>query len=58
MAVYSFGKGNLGQLGLGEFENSFRPKLIEALRGKNIASTSCGEQHSLAVTGDLLVAHF
>ena len=51
MAVYTCGSGKMGQLGLGNFEDSLAPSLIEGLKGKKINKVRSGEQHSLAVTG-------
>ena len=50
MSVYSFGNGKFGQLGLGNFEDSLQPSVIEGLKGKRIVSVSCGEHHSLAIS--------
>jgi len=55
MAVYSFGRGKLGQLGLGHNQDSLEPSIIESLKGKKIKKIVCGEQFSLSLSelGDL-----
>eukprot|EP01114_Cavostelium_apophysatum_P015328 TRINITY_DN4148_c0_g2_i2.p1 TRINITY_DN4148_c0_g2~~TRINITY_DN4148_c0_g2_i2.p1 ORF type:complete len:779 (+),score=239.68 TRINITY_DN4148_c0_g2_i2:397-2733(+) len=57
MAVYSFGAGKMGQLGLGNLDDFTSPSVLEGLKGKRIVSVSCGEQHSMAIDefGDLYV---
>jgi alpha-tubulin suppressor-like RCC1 family protein len=58
-AVYSFGTGNFGQLGLGDLEDKNTPQLITAFNGINITSIEAGgngtDGYSLALTdkGDL-----
>lgn len=41
-AVYSFGYGDVGQLGHGRMEDQLTPKAIEALRGEPVARISAG----------------
>ncbi|XP_040324782.1 X-linked retinitis pigmentosa GTPase regulator isoform X5 [Herpailurus yagouaroundi] len=50
-AVYTFGLGQFGQLGLGTFlfETSV-PKVIEHIKDQKISSISCGENHTALVT--------
>ncbi|VFV19901.1 x-linked retinitis pigmentosa gtpase regulator [Lynx pardinus] len=50
-AVYTFGLGQFGQLGLGTFlfETSV-PKVIEHIKDQKISSISCGENHTALIT--------
>ncbi|XP_073886386.1 X-linked retinitis pigmentosa GTPase regulator isoform X37 [Macaca fascicularis] len=50
-AVYTFGLGQFGQLGLGTFlfETS-EPKVIENIRDHTISYISCGENHTALIT--------
>ncbi|XP_022363525.1 X-linked retinitis pigmentosa GTPase regulator [Enhydra lutris kenyoni] len=50
-AVYTFGLGQFGQLGLGTFlfETSV-PKVIEHITDQKISSISCGENHTALIT--------
>uniref|UniRef100_A0ABI7VSB1 RCC1-like domain-containing protein n=1 Tax=Felis catus TaxID=9685 RepID=A0ABI7VSB1_FELCA len=50
-AVYTFGLGQFGQLGLGTFlfETSV-PKVIEHVKDQKISSISCGENHTALIT--------
>jgi RCC1 and BTB domain-containing protein len=50
--VYSFGKGECGQLGHGNFENTLRPTIIEPLDGMFIVQVACGWSHSMALSSD------
>ena len=48
--VYSWGEGDDGKLGHGNKTSCDRPRVIEALRGKDIVGISCGGAHSAATT--------
>ncbi|XP_005414877.1 PREDICTED: X-linked retinitis pigmentosa GTPase regulator isoform X2 [Chinchilla lanigera] len=50
-AVYTFGLGQFGQLGLGTFifETS-EPKVIEQIKHQKITYISCGENHTALIT--------
>ncbi|XP_077921327.1 X-linked retinitis pigmentosa GTPase regulator isoform X5 [Halichoerus grypus] len=50
-AVYTFGLGQFGQLGLGTFRfESSVPKVIEHIKDQKINSISCGENHTALIT--------
>jgi alpha-tubulin suppressor-like RCC1 family protein len=46
--VYSFGRGDSGQLGIGEKEAEPCPTRVQI--GDPVASINCGSNHSMAVT--------
>ena len=48
--VYSWGEGDDGKLGHGNKTSCDRPRVIEALRGRDIVGISCGGAHSAAIT--------
>ena len=48
--VYSWGEGDDGKLGHGNKTHCDRPRVIEALRGKDISFIACGGAHSAAIT--------
>jgi len=50
--VYTWGRGEDGQLGLGDHNDQYMPRLIEALDGKDIVAISCGSGHSLTLTSE------
>jgi alpha-tubulin suppressor-like RCC1 family protein len=49
-ALYSFGKGNFGSLGLGGTIFAAHPRLINKLSTKKIVSIACGMYHTLALS--------
>ncbi|XP_063677273.1 E3 ubiquitin-protein ligase HERC2-like isoform X2 [Bolinopsis microptera] len=48
--VFSWGEGDDGKLGHGSRNNQDRPRVIEALRGKQVIEVSAGGAHSAAIT--------
>lgn len=48
--VYSWGCGDGGRLGHGDFSSRDDPTLIQHLVGKNIVSVACGGSYSAAIT--------
>ena len=54
-AVFSYGKGEFGSLGLGGSIFEQKPRLIRKLETKIITSIACGMYHTLALSqiGDL-----
>jgi len=49
--VYSWGRGDYGQLGLGENREVLAPTILTALKGKIITCIGCGQYHNVAGTG-------
>ncbi|DAZ94414.1 TPA: hypothetical protein N0F65_003443 [Lagenidium giganteum] len=52
MTVYSWGRGEDGQLGLGDTSDQHRPVLIEALQERRIVQIACGSGHTVVLTDD------
>lgn len=50
MKVYSWGWGDFGRLGHGNYSDLFTPQPIKALDGLQIRQIACGDSHCLAVT--------
>ncbi|XP_023218340.1 E3 ubiquitin-protein ligase HERC2-like isoform X1 [Centruroides sculpturatus] len=48
--VYSWGEGDDGKLGHGNKSSCERPRIIESLRGKEVADIACGGAHSACIT--------
>ena len=51
-AVWSWGYGNWGQLGHGDYQAHLLPKQAEALADQRVVAVSAGERHSIALTAD------
>ena len=51
-AVWSWGNGNHGKLGLGDTERQLLPKKVEALAGRRVVAVATAGDHSLALTAD------
>ncbi len=49
-AVFAFGQGKNGKLGLGDIQNRFEPRRIQSISGHRIGQIACGDEFSLAVT--------
>ena len=51
--IWAFGSNGLGELGLGRYSNKIqkRPKRVEFFDKMKIKQISCGETHSLVLTG-------
>ncbi|XP_015106001.2 E3 ISG15--protein ligase HERC5 isoform X2 [Vicugna pacos] len=56
--VYSWGRNDFGQLGLGHTDNKDSPALIEALDNQTIEFLACGGSHSALLTKGGLVFTF
>jgi hypothetical protein len=50
--VYSWGRGEDGQLGLGDTSDQLRPIMIEALQDRLIIQIACGSGHTVVLTGN------
>lgn len=52
--MWTWGRGDHGQLGHGDTSNRLQPTLVEVFRADNqkISLISCGTMHTLAVTGE------
>lgn len=48
-SVYTWGKGANGQLGLGDIEDRNSPRLVEALRDRQVESIACGSNFTAAI---------
>lgn len=51
-AVYSWGRGEDGQLGLGDTNDQDRPVLVEALKSKGVVQVACGSGHTVVLSGE------
>jgi len=51
-AVWSWGYGDSGRLGHGDYQSQLLPKKIEAFAGQRVVAVSAAASHSLAVTAD------
>ena len=49
-AVYTWGRGEDGQLGHGDTNDQSSPQLVEALQGKAIVQMACGSGHTIVLT--------
>ncbi|XP_055153000.1 E3 ISG15--protein ligase HERC5 isoform X2 [Symphalangus syndactylus] len=56
--IYSWGKNEFGQLGLGHTESKDYPSLIEALDNQKVEFLACGGSHSALLTQDGLLFTF
>lgn len=51
-AVYSWGRGEDGQLGLGDTNDQDKPVLVEALKSKGVVQVACGSGHTVVLSGE------
>lgn len=56
--VYSWGRGEDGQLGLGDTNDQDRPVLVEALKSKGVVQVACGSGHTVVLSGECLLFMF
>jgi len=54
-AVWSWGDGDYGKLGHGDWQDQPLPKKVEAFAGQRVVALSAGESHSLTLTADSAV---
>lgn len=52
LAVYSWGRGEDGQLGLGDTNDQYRPVLVDALKCKGVVQVACGSGHTVVLSGE------
>ena len=57
-AVLSFGCGRVGQLGHGDHDDQYEPKVIEALHSVCVVAVAAGMDHSLVLADDGVVLSF
>jgi alpha-tubulin suppressor-like RCC1 family protein len=48
--VYTWGRGEDGQLGHGDTQDRSSPALVEALQGKIIVQMACGSGHTIVLS--------
>ncbi|KAL1365428.1 hypothetical protein HN51_013456 [Arachis hypogaea] len=48
-SVYTWGKGENGQLGLGDAEDRYTPSFVEALRDRQVETITCGSSFTAAI---------
>lgn len=48
--VYSFGRNDFGQLGLGDTTDRSSPVIVNSLKNHNIIQASCGQYHTIVCT--------
>jgi len=51
-ALWSWGDGNFGKLGHGDWQRQLLPKKIEDFAGQRVVAVSAGPMHNLAITAD------
>lgn len=56
MAVYSWGRGEDGQLGLGDTNDQDRPVIVDALKSKGVVQVACGSGHTVVLSGESMPA--
>mmetsp|Transcript_29055 Transcript_29055/g.41088 ORF Transcript_29055/g.41088 Transcript_29055/m.41088 type:complete len:593 (-) Transcript_29055:1722-3500(-) len=52
LAVFSWGRGEDGQLGLGDTSDQDEPTYVDALRGVGVRQIACGSGHTVVLTID------
>jgi hypothetical protein len=50
LAVFSWGRGEDGQLGLGDTSDQDEPTYVDALRGVGVRQIACGSGHTVVLT--------
>lgn len=56
--MYALGRGDLGQLGVGDDSDHPTPVPVAALAGKDIVHIAAGEYHTAFLTGTILFCLF
>lgn len=52
--VFSWGRGEDGQLGLGDTNDQDRPILVDALKCKGVVQVACGSGHTVVLSGECI----
>ena len=52
LIVFSWGRGEDGQLGLGDTSDQHEPTFLDALRGVAVRQLACGSGHTCVLTHD------
>lgn len=52
LAVFSWGRGEDGQLGIGDTSDLQEPTFVDALRGVGVRQIACGSGHTVVLTTD------
>lgn len=52
LAVFSWGRGEDGQLGIGDTSDQDEPTFVDALRGVGVSQIACGSGHTVVLTTD------
>lgn len=52
LEVYAWGRGEDGQLGLGDTNDQYKPMVVEALKDKNVVQVACGSGHTVVLSED------
>lgn len=52
LAVFMWGRGEDGQLGLGDTSDQDEPTYVDALRGVGVRQIACGSGHTVVLTTD------
>mmetsp|Transcript_34774 Transcript_34774/g.52483 ORF Transcript_34774/g.52483 Transcript_34774/m.52483 type:complete len:191 (+) Transcript_34774:195-767(+) len=52
LAVFSWGRGEDGQLGIGDTSDQDEPTYVDALRGVGVRQIACGSGHTVVLTTD------
>lgn len=52
LTVYSWGRGEDGQLGIGDTSDQDEPTYVDALRGVGVKEIACGSGHTVVLTGE------
>jgi alpha-tubulin suppressor-like RCC1 family protein len=52
LAVFSWGRGEDGQLGLGDTSDQDEPTYVDCLRGVGVRQIACGSGHTVVLTTD------
>jgi alpha-tubulin suppressor-like RCC1 family protein len=52
LAVFTWGRGEDGQLGVGDTSDLHEPTFVDALRGVRVRQIACGSGHTVVLTTD------